>query len=61
MINALYCNLEVSEFKFQICNYVHFWTNTLEKGMNSLIPPDRADSYNYFLGTSQGVMVNNLD
>ena len=29
----------VSEFKLQLRYYVHFWTNTLGKGMNPLILP----------------------
>ena len=30
--------IEVNEFELQSCYYVHFWTNTLGKGMSSLIP-----------------------
>ena len=33
------CRLAVSKFKLQSHSYVHFWTNTLEKGMNLLILP----------------------
>ena len=29
---------EASKFKLQSRYYVHFWTNTLGKGMNPLIP-----------------------
>ena len=36
--NVLDCNIIVIEFEFQLHYYVHFWTNTFEKGMNSLIP-----------------------
>ena len=32
------CNIKVSKFELQSCNYVHFRTNILGKGMNSLIP-----------------------
>ena len=32
-------SFEVSEFEHQSSYYVHFRTNTLGKGMNSLIPP----------------------
>ena len=42
-INVLNCSIRiiVSEFEFQLHYYLHFWTNTLGKGMNSLIPsPD---------------------
>ena len=34
MANVLDCSLEVSRFKFQLNNYIHFWTDTLGKGMN---------------------------
>ena len=37
MFNMLDCNLKVSEFKLQSCDYIHFWTYTLRKGMNYLI------------------------
>ena len=30
-------SIEVSEFELQSCYYVHFQTNTLGKGMNSLV------------------------
>ena len=33
------CSLDVNEFKLQWHYYVHFWTNTLGKGMNPLISP----------------------
>ena len=33
------CNSVVSKFKLQSCYYIPFRTNTLEKGMKSLIPP----------------------
>ena len=35
--------LEVNEFELQSRYYVHIWTNTLEKGMNPLIPPAMGD------------------
>ena len=35
--NKLNCNIIVSEFKLQICYYVHFQTNHLRKDMNSRI------------------------
>ena len=38
MANVLDCNIVVSEFEPQSCYYVHFGTNTLGKGINSLIP-----------------------
>ena len=31
-------NIVVSEFELQLCYYIHFWTNTLGKGMNPFIP-----------------------
>ena len=36
--NVLNCDIKVSKFKPQLCYYDPFYTNTLEKGMNSLIP-----------------------
>ena len=36
MAKVVDCSLEVREFNF---HYVHFWTNTLEKGINILILP----------------------
>ena len=39
MVNVLDCSLKVSEFEFQSRYYVHFRTNPLGKGMNSVIPP----------------------
>ena len=32
--NVLDCDIIVSKFELQLCYYVHFQTNTLEKGMN---------------------------
>ena len=37
--DMLDCDIVVSESEIQSCNYVQFWTNTLRKGMNPLIPP----------------------
>ena len=37
--NMLDCTIIVSEFKFQLCNYVHFQTKTCEKHVNSQIDP----------------------
>ncbi len=39
MVNVMDCGIVVSEFVLQSCYYVHFRTNTLGKGMNSLILP----------------------
>ena len=39
VVNMLECNIIVNKFKFQLCDYIHFWTNILGKGMNFLIPP----------------------
>ena len=39
MVKTLNCGIIVSEFKLQLCYYVHFQTNTLGKGMNPLILP----------------------
>ena len=37
MVNALDCGIVVSELIFLSCYYIHFWTNTFEKGMNPQI------------------------
>ena len=39
MGKVLDCGLEVSEFEFQLCYYIHFQTYAIRKGMNLLIPP----------------------
>ena len=39
MVKALDCGIVVSKFELQSCYYIHFRTNTLEKGMNVLILP----------------------
>ena len=38
MVNMFYYDIVISEFEYPSHYYVHFWTNTLEKGMNLLIP-----------------------
>ena len=35
MVKALDCGIVVSKFELQSCYCVHFWSNTLRKGMNS--------------------------
>ena len=42
MAKVLDCSLELSKFELQSCYYVHFQTNTLEKDINSVIPPPQA-------------------
>ena len=39
MVKAMDCGIAVREFVLQWRYYVHFWTNTLGKGMNPLILP----------------------
>ena len=39
MVKAMNCRVVVREFVLQSRYYVHFWANTLGKGMNPLIPP----------------------
>ena len=39
MVKVLDYGIVVSEFKLQSHYYIHFWTNTLGKGMNPLILP----------------------
>ena len=36
--NVLDYDIIVNQFKLHLCYYVHFWTNILGKGMNSLNP-----------------------
>ena len=38
-VKVMDCRIVVSEFEPQFCYCIHFWTNTLGKGMNSLILP----------------------
>ena len=49
------CDIIVSEFNLQSHYCVHFWTETLGKGMNLLIP---APSYNYS-STKMALVLNN--
>ena len=37
MVKVLNCKIVVHGFKLHSHYYVHFWTNTLGKGMNPLI------------------------
>ena len=39
MVKAMDSGIVVSEFVLQLCYYVHFQANTLEKGMNPIILP----------------------
>ena len=39
MVKAMDCGIVVSEFVLQSPYYVHFRSNTFEKGMNPLILP----------------------
>ena len=39
MVKAMNCGIVVCEFVLQSRYYVHFWANTLGKGMNPLILP----------------------
>ena len=39
MVKAMDCRIVVNKFKHQSCYYVHFWTNTLGKGINPLLSP----------------------
>ena len=39
MVKALDCGIVVSEFKLWQCYYIHFWINTLGKGINLIILP----------------------
>ena len=32
------CDIVESKFELQLCYYIHFQTNALEKGMNPFIP-----------------------
>ena len=39
MVQTMDCRIVVSEFVLQLRYYVHFWANTLGKGMNTPYPP----------------------
>ena len=39
MVKEMDCRIVISEFELYSRYYVHFRTNTLEKGMNALILP----------------------
>ena len=39
MVKAMVCEIVARKFKLQLRYYIHFWTNTLGKGMNPLILP----------------------
>ena len=39
MVKVMDCRIVVSEFVLQSRYYIHFWANTLGKGMNPLILP----------------------
>ena len=39
MVKAMDCGIVVREFVLQLLYYIHFWANTLGKGMNPLILP----------------------
>ena len=39
MVKVMDCGIVVSEFIFHSCYYVHFWVNTLGKGMTPPYPP----------------------
>ena len=60
MVKALDCRIVVSEFKLQSRYYVHFWTNTLGKGMNALLSR-RNYELNCITTCPRGVMVKALD
>ena len=49
--NVLDCNIILSKFELQSQLYIHFRTNTPEKSMNSLIPP------NYGLNSTTTVLL----
>ena len=38
VVNVLDCDIIENAFKLQSCYYIHFWSNTLGKAMNRLIP-----------------------
>ena len=39
MVKVLDCSLKEIDFELQSDNYIHFWTNALEKGINPFILP----------------------
>ena len=46
MANVLDYGLEVNKFKFQLCYYIHFWTNIFGKGIEHSYLP--APSYGFY-------------
>ena len=39
MTKVLDCSLEVNEFELKSSYYIHFWANTIRKGMKPFISP----------------------
>ena len=48
MVNLLNCKIVVKKFELQVCYYVNFRTNTLEKSMNFLSPTQLFPNKNDF-------------
>ena len=40
VVNVLDYVIVVSEYKLQLCYYIHFWLNALGKDMNPLVFPN---------------------
>ena len=47
IVKAMDCRIVVNEFELQSHDHIHFWTNTLGKGMNPLILAARVNWYHY--------------
>ena len=50
VVDMLDSNVVVNKFKCQLLYHFHFQTNTLGKGMNSLIPLPSYEINSYFTG-----------
>ena len=57
--NVLNCDIVVSEFELKSCNYVHFQTNSLEKGINPLTPSLWLKFLNLFSSTRMDLTLDN--
>ena len=57
MVKAMGYRIVVSEFVLQLHYYVHFWANTLGKGMNLFILPAMSYIVPLLSGCPRGVMV----
>ena len=53
-------DIAINDFKIQLCYYIHFRTNTPEKGLNSLILLLWVKMYHYSSSRTMALELNNL-